>query len=46
MTALLHRTPGAPAIDDRLRLARPDRIATSRSAAADFAEGYTGLPLE
>lgn len=46
MTALLHRAPGATAIDDRLRLARPDRIAATRSAAAGLAEGCTGSPLE
>ncbi|MFJ6682292.1 hypothetical protein [Streptomyces werraensis] len=46
MTALLHRTPGAPAIDDRLRLARPDRIAATRSAAAGLVEGCAGFPLE
>jgi p-hydroxybenzoate 3-monooxygenase len=45
MTALLHRDPGATAFDGRLQLARLDRIATSRSAAADLAEGYTGFPL-
>ncbi len=44
LTTLLHRAPGATAFDDRLQLARLDRIATSRSAAADLAEGYTGLP--
>ncbi|MFC8403649.1 hypothetical protein ACFUG9_08585 [Streptomyces griseoincarnatus] len=43
MTVLLHRDPGATACDDRLQLARPDRAATSRSAA-DLAEGYTGFP--
>ncbi|MEU3443523.1 hypothetical protein ACOZDF_23790 [Streptomyces griseoincarnatus] len=44
MTALLHRDPGATACDDRLQLARPDRAATSRSAA-DLADGYTGFPF-
>ncbi|CAL9509419.1 hypothetical protein SUDANB23_03615 [Streptomyces sp. enrichment culture] len=46
MTALLHRAPGATAIDDRLQLARPDRIAATRSAAAGLAEGCAGSPLE
>ncbi|MEU6338059.1 4-hydroxybenzoate 3-monooxygenase [Streptomyces cellulosae] len=46
MTALLHRAPGATAFEDRLQLARLDRIATTRSAAADLAEGYTGFPLD
>lgn len=45
MTALLHRDPGATAFDDRLQLTRLDRVATSRSAAADLAEGYTGFPF-
>ncbi|CAL9517152.1 hypothetical protein SUDANB32_03749 [Streptomyces sp. enrichment culture] len=44
MTALLHRAPGATAIDDRLQLARPDRIAATRSAAAGLAEGCAGSP--
>ncbi len=44
MTALLHRDPGATACDDRLQLARPDRAATSRSAA-DLADGCTGFPF-
>lgn len=44
MTALLRRDPGATAFDDRLQLARPDRVATSRSAA-DLAEGCTGFPF-
>ncbi|WP_436839787.1 hypothetical protein [Streptomyces albogriseolus] len=35
MTALVHHAPGATAFDERLRLARPDRIAASRSAGAD-----------
>ncbi|MGA5808025.1 4-hydroxybenzoate 3-monooxygenase [Streptomyces cellulosae] len=46
MTALLHRAPGATAFEDRLQLAPLDRIATTRSAAADLAEGYTGFPLD
>ncbi|MEQ8143092.1 4-hydroxybenzoate 3-monooxygenase [Streptomyces sp. OP7] len=45
MTALLHRDPGATAFDDRLQLTRLERVATSRAAAADLAEAYTGFPL-
>ncbi|MFJ9046786.1 4-hydroxybenzoate 3-monooxygenase [Streptomyces sp. NPDC102347] len=45
MTALLHRAPGATAFDDRLQLARLERVATSRAAATDLAEAYTGFPL-
>lgn len=46
MTALLHRDPAASPFEDRLQLARLDRIAGSRPAAADLAEGYTGFPFE
>ncbi|MCM2517781.1 hypothetical protein NC658_31795 [Streptomyces griseoincarnatus] len=44
ITALLHRDPGATACDDRLQLARLERVATSRSAVG-LAEGYTGFPF-
>ncbi|GGS06451.1 4-hydroxybenzoate 3-monooxygenase [Streptomyces aureoverticillatus] len=46
MTAMLHRHPDATPFDDRLQLARLDRIATTRSAEADLAEAYTGFPLD
>ncbi|MFI9614841.1 4-hydroxybenzoate 3-monooxygenase [Streptomyces sp. NPDC052023] len=45
MTTLLHRAPGATAFEDRLQLARLERIAASRAAETDLAEGYTGFPL-
>lgn len=45
MTTLLHRAPGATPFDDRLQLARLERIASSRAAETDLAEGYTGFPL-
>ncbi|MER6716693.1 4-hydroxybenzoate 3-monooxygenase [Streptomyces sp. NPDC000877] len=45
MTTLLHRTPDASPFDDRLQLARLERIASSRAAEADLAEGYTGFPF-
>ncbi|GAA0907625.1 4-hydroxybenzoate 3-monooxygenase [Streptomyces thermoalcalitolerans] len=46
LTAMLHRDPGATPFDRRLQLARLDRISSCRAAAADFAEGYTGFPLD
>lgn len=45
MTTLLHRAPGATAFDDRLQLARLERIASSRAAETDLAEAYTGFPF-
>ncbi|MEU6276289.1 4-hydroxybenzoate 3-monooxygenase [Streptomyces populi] len=45
LTALLHRDPAATPFEDRVQLARLERIANSRAAAADLAEGYTGFPL-
>ncbi|NEB03257.1 4-hydroxybenzoate 3-monooxygenase [Streptomyces sp. SID13726] len=45
MTALLHRAPGATPFEDRLQLARLDRLSSSRAAETDLAEGYTGFAL-
>ncbi|MYS89735.1 MULTISPECIES: 4-hydroxybenzoate 3-monooxygenase [Streptomyces] len=45
MTTLLHRAPGTTGFEDRLQLARLDRIASSRAAETDLAEGYTGFPF-
>ncbi len=45
MTTLLHRAPGATAFEDRLQLARLDRLTSSRAAETDLAEAYTGFPL-
>ncbi|MEW2121770.1 4-hydroxybenzoate 3-monooxygenase [Streptomyces sp. NPDC005474] len=45
MTTMLHRMPDATPFEDRLQLARLDRIAGARSAETDLAEGYTGFPL-
>jgi p-hydroxybenzoate 3-monooxygenase len=45
MTAMLHAAPGATPFEKRLQLARLERIASSRAAETDLAEGYTGLPL-
>ncbi|MDT0609941.1 4-hydroxybenzoate 3-monooxygenase [Streptomyces lancefieldiae] len=45
MTTLLHRAPDATSFDDRLQVARLDRIAGSRAAETDLAEAYTGFPI-
>ncbi|GEC06806.1 4-hydroxybenzoate 3-monooxygenase [Streptomyces spinoverrucosus] len=45
MTTLLHRAPDATPFEDRLQLARLERIATSRAVETDLAEAYTGFPL-
>ncbi|MEU3888126.1 4-hydroxybenzoate 3-monooxygenase [Streptomyces sp. NPDC029041] len=45
MTSLLHRAPGATPFEDRLQLARLERIASSRAAETDLAEAYTGFPF-
>ncbi|MET8981981.1 4-hydroxybenzoate 3-monooxygenase [Streptomyces sp. NPDC004539] len=44
MTSTLHRAPDADPFEDRLQLARLERIAGSRAAGAELAEGYTGFP--
>ncbi|MEU0217141.1 4-hydroxybenzoate 3-monooxygenase [Streptomyces sp. NPDC006265] len=45
MTTLLHTAPGTTAFEDRLQLARLERIASSRAAETDLAEAYTGFPF-
>ncbi|WP_217164617.1 4-hydroxybenzoate 3-monooxygenase [Streptomyces sp. AC512_CC834] len=45
MTTLLHGAPGATPFEDRLQLARLDRITSSRAAETDLAEAYTGFPI-
>ncbi|SER75328.1 p-hydroxybenzoate 3-monooxygenase [Streptomyces sp. yr375] len=45
MTTLLHPDPDATPFEDRLQLARLERIASSRAAETDLAEGYTGFPF-
>lgn len=45
MTTLLHRAPEATPFEDRLQLARLERIAASRAAETDLAEAYTGFPF-
>ncbi|MFE1288932.1 4-hydroxybenzoate 3-monooxygenase [Streptomyces sp. NPDC058751] len=45
MTRMLHAHPHEDAFERRLQLARLRRITESRSAAAELAANYTGLPL-
>ncbi|MGH2946401.1 MAG: 4-hydroxybenzoate 3-monooxygenase [Solirubrobacteraceae bacterium] len=44
MTSMLHRFPGADAVQGRLQLAELEYVASSRAAATMLAENYTGLP--
>ncbi|MDQ1036720.1 p-hydroxybenzoate 3-monooxygenase [Streptomyces sp. V3I8] len=46
MTTMLHRAPDATPFEDRIQLARLERLAGSRAAEQDLAEGYTGFALE
>ena len=46
MTSMLHRIPGGDAFDLKLQLSQLRYVATSRDAAASFAENYVGLELE
>ncbi len=46
MTTMLHRAPDATPFEERLQLARLDRIASCRAAETDLAEGYTGFPID
>ncbi|MGW0550740.1 4-hydroxybenzoate 3-monooxygenase [Streptomyces altiplanensis] len=46
MTTMLHSQPNESAFDERVHLARLHRLAASRSAAAELAANYTGLPLD
>ncbi|WP_030680267.1 4-hydroxybenzoate 3-monooxygenase [Streptomyces cellulosae] len=46
MTGLLHRAPDATGFEDRLQLARLERIASSRAAETDLAQAYTGFPFD
>ncbi len=45
MTTMLHRTPGADAMEAQLQLAQLRYVTASRAAATSLAENYTGLPL-
>ncbi|MGW2935702.1 4-hydroxybenzoate 3-monooxygenase [Streptomyces sp. NPDC001156] len=46
MTTMLHRAPEATPFDERIQLARLERLTASRAAETDLADGYTGFPLE
>ncbi len=46
MTAALHLDPEQSDFDTRLQLSQLDRIASSRHAAAELADHYTGPPVE
>ncbi|MFD4526311.1 4-hydroxybenzoate 3-monooxygenase [Streptomyces sp. NPDC058470] len=46
MTTMLHRAPEATPFEDRLQLARLERVVGSRAAETDLADGYTGFPLD
>ncbi|QFQ95232.1 4-hydroxybenzoate 3-monooxygenase [Streptomyces phaeolivaceus] len=46
MTTTLHVDPDQSPFETRLQLSLLDRVATSRHAAAELAENYTGLPLD
>jgi p-hydroxybenzoate 3-monooxygenase len=45
MTTMLHRTPGADAMETQLQLSQLRYTTTSRAAATSLAENYTGFPL-
>ncbi len=44
MTTMLHRTPGADLMEERLQLAQLRYVVSSRAAATSLAENYTGYP--
>ena len=44
MTTMLHRTPGADAMEAALQLSQLRYVARSRAAATSLAENYTGYP--
>jgi p-hydroxybenzoate 3-monooxygenase len=44
MTSMLHRTPGADAMEAALQLAQLRYVTTSRAAATSLAENYVGYP--
>ena len=45
MTTTFHTDPEQSPFETRLQLSQLDRVATSRNAAAELADNYTGLPL-
>lgn len=46
MTSMLHRTHGDTGFDYRRQLAELENVTTSRAAATNLAENYTGLPFD
>jgi p-hydroxybenzoate 3-monooxygenase len=46
MTTMLHRTNVGDAFDYRRQLAELDNVTSSRAAAANLAENYSGLPFD
>jgi p-hydroxybenzoate 3-monooxygenase len=46
MTTMLHRTPGADAMEAQLQLSQLRYVVSSRAAATSLAENYTGYPLQ
>jgi p-hydroxybenzoate 3-monooxygenase len=46
MTSMLHRSEGGDGFDYRRQLAELDNVTTSRAAATNLAENYTGLPFD
>lgn len=45
MTSMLHTPPNQDPFDHQLQLAQLRQVTTSRAAATNLAENYTGLPL-
>jgi p-hydroxybenzoate 3-monooxygenase len=46
MTTMLHRSDVADAFEYRRQLAELDNVASSRAAATNLAENYSGLPFD
>ena len=46
MTSMLHRAEGGDGFDYRRQIAELENVTTSRAAATNLAENYTGLPFE
>jgi len=46
MTSMLHRVDGDSGFDYRRQLAELENVTTSRAAATNLAENYTGLPFD
>jgi len=46
MTSMLHRAEGGDGFDYRRQIAELENVTTSRAAATNLAENYTGLPFD